>query len=314
MSEPPTIVSLIASATEIVCALGLQDRLVGVSHECDYPPEIRGLPVLSKAKVDPTASGIDIDRQVRELAQSGLGLYEIDVAALGRLAPGLVVTQDQCEVCAVSVKEVEHALCAADLPDTAVCTLLPHCLEDVFGDIHRVAQAAGVKERGEALVADCRERLAQVESLGKRAHGRPKVAFVEWMEPLILAGGWMPELIRLAGGQPVMQSDSDEMIQTTWQELASHEPDLVVISPCGYPIEKSLADLQAQSLRHQVESLWAVKNGCTFIADGNAYFSRPGPRLIRSVELLFMMMHPETNFLDKEETSQEVIPFSGWQS
>lgn len=292
MNREPTIVSLLASGTEIVSALGLRSRLVGRSHECDYPADVVTLPVLSAPKLDPAAPSRQIDRKVREIVRDGLSVYSIRVDELERLEPDLIITQDQCDVCAVSLEDVEQALCQLTLTDTKVCSLHPDNLDDVFGDIGNVAEMAGVPERGQQLIASMKDRLTHLEGLTRGAR-RPRVAMVEWMEPVMIGGGWIPQLVRIAGGEPVIVEGPDTFKTVVWSEVAAAEPDVVVIMPCGYDTAKSLAELEADELSGIVRALTATQNGRCFVADGNAYFNRSGPRLVESAEMLAGLLHPE---------------------
>jgi iron complex transport system substrate-binding protein len=293
MPPRPTIVSLIASATEIACALGLRPQLIGISHECDYPPDVKGLPVLSRPKVDPEQASDVIDREVRAIVREGLSVYRVKVEELERLKPDLILTQDHCEVCAVSLKDVEDALCRVTLTDTKVCSLHPGNLEDIRRDFRKVAAAAGVKERGDQLAGEFDGRL---DALAARAKGggraRPTVAVIEWVEPPMVAGGWMPELVRIAGGEPVIVTQPGHFATVSWEDIAEADPDVVVILPCGFPVERTLRDLAKPELRRALAGLRAVREGRGFVADGNAYFNRPGPRIADSAEILGALIHP----------------------
>ena len=287
------IVSLIASATEILCRLGLREHLVGRSHECDFPPDVTELPVLSEPRVDGTAPGHEVDRDVRSLVRDALSVYRIDVDTLERLAPDLIVTQDHCDVCAVSLRDVEDALCRFSSPHTRVCTLHPGSLADVYADVRRVADAAGVPERGRTVV---REMQTTIEGVRNRVAGitdRPRVALIEWLEPPMIAGGWMPELARAAGGEPVIVETPETFATVDWDTIAAADPDVAIVLPCGYPLAQSRAALASAGVHDRFAALRAVRNGRGFAADGNAYFNRPGPRLAESAELLAAMMHPD---------------------
>lgn len=285
------IVTLIASATETVCALNLGDQLVGRSHECDFPQEVVRLPVLSSPKVNPTQSGGTIDRQVREIVRDGLSVYNVNVEELERLRPDLIVTQDHCEVCAVSLKDVENALCSLADVNASICTLHPEDLNDVRRDFQLVAEAAGVPERGTRLVAAFDEALRQLaERVAPLSH--PTVALIEWLEPPMIAGGWMPEIARCAGAKPVIVTEPKSFETVTWHDIHQANPDFVVIMPCGYGIAKTLSELTYDAVADEVRRLSAVTKGQCYVADGNAYFNRPGPRLADSAELLAAIMHP----------------------
>lgn len=291
-SAPLRIVSLIASATEILNGLGYFDRLVGVSHECDYPAGVHDLPRLSRPKVDPQASSADIDVGVRELVRDGLSVYAVDVEELQRLAPDVIVTQDHCEVCAVSLADVEDALCAIDLPDTRVVSLHPRDMDDVRTDFRKVAGALGDPEAGERLVAEMDGRIAAVASSSARLE-RPRVALIEWLAPPMVAGGWMPDLTRVAGGEPIIVTDSKHFETVDWQRLADEDPDAVVVVPCGFGVDRTMKELNDAEIRAGLMQIRAVREGNLRVLDGNAYFNRPGPRLADSTELLAAALHPQ---------------------
>lgn len=286
------VVTLIASATEIVAGLGLADQLVGISHECDHPPEVLDLPRLSAPKVDPRQSSVEIDRGVREIVRDGLSVYRVDVAGLQRLRPDVIVTQDHCEVCAVSLRDVEDALCRLDLPDTAVISLHPEDLDDVRRDISAVADGLGVPERGRALVAAIDGRFQAVSERTAEAIGVPRVILLEWLDPPMVAGGWMPELARIAGAEPLIVESARRFRQVDWPEIAAADPDLVVVLPCGFDVERTLEELKAPHVASAMRTIRAVRHGSCVVVDGNAYFNRPGPRLADSAELLASVVHP----------------------
>jgi iron complex transport system substrate-binding protein len=290
---PASIVSLIASATEILCSLGLRDRLVGVSHECDFPEDIKGLPVLSAPKVDPALPAGEIDRRVRAIVAEGLSVYRIRTEELARVRPDLIVTQDQCEVCAVSLKDVEEAVSALTLKATRVCSLRPNTLEDIVEDFRRVAAAAGVTERGEVLVEWFSERLANVRERTSRAARRPTVACLEWLDPVMVAGGWMPELVRIAGGEPLLVTEVERFRKVEWDRLAEADPDVIVVMPCGFTIDRTLAELGDTRTAETLRGMRATREGRCFLADGNAYFNRPGPRIADSAEILAVLLRQE---------------------
>ena len=286
------VVSLLPSATEIVCALGAADALVGVSHECDYPPRVRALPALTRPKVRVDAASGEIDRDVRALVARGLSVYEIDVERLAALAPDVIVTQQQCEVCAVSFAEVEAAVRNV-LPSSAVIvSLTPRALDDVWHDFARVAVALGCPDRGAALVADARARL---DGLAARtaALPRPTVACIEWLDPLMMAGNWIPELVAIAGGAYPFAAPGETSGVTTWGALHTASPEVVVLMPCGFTIEQTERELDGLIRRDEWRALPAVRAGRASVVDGSAYFNRPGPRLVESAEILTGLVHPE---------------------
>lgn len=287
------IVSLIASATEIICRLGLRDDLVGRSHECDFPPGITSLPSLSQPRVDGSQPGATVDHNIRTLVREALSVYRIDVDALEDLRPDLIVTQDHCDVCAVSLRDVEDALCRIGPGSTAVCTLHPHTLGHVYADVQRVADAADVPDRGRRLVQEMRDRIEGVRARTTPLPDRPSVALIEWLEPPMIAGGWMPELARAAGAHPVIVEDESTFATVDWETIDIADPDVAIVLPCGYELPQSLGTLEQDGLGDAFASLSAARRGRGYVADGNAYFNRPGPRLADSTELLAGMIHPD---------------------
>ncbi len=289
---PPRIVSLLPSATEIVCALGLQDQLVGVSHECDYPPEIAGRPVLTEPKIDPRRPSVEIDRDVRRLVRDGLSVYRIRTDVLQQLAPDVIVTQDQCEVCAVSYPEVERAARECLGNDVTIVSLRPTRVEDILADIGRVAAACDRGAAGEALVAGMRERLQAIGERAQRVRSRPRVACLEWLEPLMMAGNWIPELVTLAGGHYDAVAPGAHTPTISWADLVVYAPDVIVVMPCGFEIEQTQAQMETLTARREWQELPAVRNRRVYIADGNAYLNRPGPRIVDSAALLAGLIQP----------------------
>ena len=291
-SPKPRVVSLIASATEIVAALGMERHLVGVSHECDHPDSVRALPALSRPRLDTSRSSALIDSDVRGMVGEGLSVYEVKVDELRRLRPDVIVTQDHCEVCAVALADVEAALCALDLPDVKVCSLHPRDMHDVRADIRSVAAALDVPERGHEVVGELDRRLAALA--GRTAvTERPRVALIEWLAPPMVAGGWMPELARSAGVEPVIVTDAEHFAEVGWQRIADEDPDLVVVLPCGFDVVRSLEEMEDPAIAKGLRSIPAVRRGKgALVVDGNAYFNRPGPRLADSAELLAGAVHP----------------------
>jgi iron complex transport system substrate-binding protein len=288
----PRIVSLLPSATEIVCALGLGESLIGVSHECDHPPEVVGLPVLTEPKLDPRRRSAEIDRDVRELVAEGMSVYRIDVDVLARLAPDLIVTQDQCEVCAVSLADVETAARSCLGGGVEIVSLRPSRLTDVFGDIRRLARAAGREAAAEDVVARLEERLLGLRARHAHLRSRPRVACLEWLDPPMAAGHWIPDLVELAGGTYEMVAAGAQTATIDWRDLAAARPDVVVLMPCGFKLEQTQRELAALSTRPGWSELPAVRHGRVYAVDGNAYFNRPGPRLVDSAELLAGLVQP----------------------
>jgi len=287
------IVSLIASATEILHGLGLRDSLVGRSHECDHPPDVLDLPVLSEPKVDPALPSGQIDRQVREIVRDGLSVYRVFVDELERLQPDLIVTQDQCEVCAVSLNDIQDALCQTTMKHVEICTLHPTNLDDVVRDFQRVADAAQVPERGDRMVAHFCTQLDELEFRTTGLASQPRVALLEWLDPPMIAGGWMPELVRIAGGEPVIVTEPGQFQTVSWDDIAAADPDVIVVIPCGYGVDRTLEELTDPDLAASLRSVPAVHRRRCYVADGNAFFNRPSPRLAESAEILAGILHPD---------------------
>ena len=287
------IVSLLPSATEIICALGLGDDLVGVTHECDYPAFVRNLPKATTTLIPHDASSDQIDALVREQLSTGHALYHLDVPTLEALAPDLIVTQALCDVCAVAAAEVIDAACR--LPGKPpVVNLEPMTLDQVFDAVLAVGAAADRDAVAAEVVAGLRVR---VDAVARRTatiplDQRPRVAFLEWIDPLFNGGHWNPELIELAGGVDVLGSPAEASRTLTWHDLVDAQPDVVFVSCCGYTTERALNDLPILQAKPGWADLPAVQSGRVYVTDGNAYFSRPGPRLVDSLEIAAHALHP----------------------
>lgn len=287
------IVSLIASSTEIVCALGLQDWLVGRSHECDYPPEIKNLPQCTEVKFGTHGTSYEIDQKVKAIVQEGLSVYRVQSEKLRDLRPDVILTQTQCEVCAVSQKDVEAAVCELQGFATQVVSLETNCLADLWRDIRKVALALGEPARAETLIENLQERIAHVVAVTKRVSEKPRVACIEWVDPLMSAGNWMPELVEFAGGENLFGVAGKHSPWMSWEQLVKADPDIIFILPCGFDIARSKQDLKLLQVKPEWEKLTAVQNEQVIIADGNQYFNRPGPRLVESLEILAEVIHPD---------------------
>ena len=292
MSQPQRIVSLLPSSTEMVCALGMAERLVGVSHECDYPAEVVGLPILTEPKLDPSGTSRAIDDRVRQLVQDGLSVYRLKTDLLRDLKPDLIVTQDQCEVCAVSVSEVERAVRSLLASDVALVSLSPQRLGDIWYDMQALAQALGQDEQAEDLLRTLKKRVWKVEQRTRHLE-RPRVACLEWLDPLMASANWVPEMVEIAGGTYDLAAAGDHSPTLSWDRLLEAQPEVIVIMPCGFPIAQSQAELPTLTVHPDWQRLPAVQAGRVYIVDGNAYFNRPGPRIVESIELLAEMLHPE---------------------
>ncbi len=284
------VVSLLASATELVCALGAGDSLVGRSHECDDPAWVKRLPAVSRPTFDVTGSSGDIDRRVRERLRAGLPLYEIDEPLLVDLAPDVLLTQTHCEVCAVTPGDVARGGASA-LRRREVVTLHVGTLEGVLAGFVDTARLLGLENESEALVRACNARLDDVRARTP-AGPRPTVACLEWIDPVFAMGNWGPELVEAAGGQAVLAAPGAHSTTTPWDDVLRADPDVIVVAPCGFPIERTIAEMPVLEGRPDWRSLRAVKAGRVYIADGNRFFNRSGPSLFESAELLAEMLHP----------------------
>lgn len=292
MSAAKRIVSLLPSSTEIICVLGLRDHLVGVSHECDYPADVIGLPVLTEPKLNPHALSGAIEARVRELVQEGLSIYRINTDTLQSLQPDLIITQDQCEVCAVPLHEVEEAVRCVLSPRVKIVSLKPQQLRDIWEDIRTVASAAGREDVAEELLKGLKRRLWKLEQ--KTRHlPRPRVACLEWLDPLIAAGNWIPELVNIAGGTYTLAEVGEHSTKLTWDALSEYQPDVIILMPCGFKIAQTQAELPVFTANSHWQALPAVQNNQVFIVDGNAYLNRSGPRIVDSVEILAEILHPQ---------------------
>jgi iron complex transport system substrate-binding protein len=286
-------VSLLPSATEIVYALGLGERLVGVTHECDYPEAARGKPQLTSSALPSAANSAEIDRHVRASLHSGSSLYALDAGALERLAPDLIITQELCAVCAVSYEIVARA--ARRLTsDPRIVSLEPSSLEDVFANIATLGELTGASDAATEVVGGLRARIAALQAHVARQCGpRPRVLVLEWSDPPMSGGHWTPDLARLAGGECVLGNPGANSRVLAWEAIASADPDVVIVAPCGYGLEATLAaatELEAQPLWR---SLRAVRDGRAYALDGNAYVNRPGPRLVDTAELFTSILFGE---------------------
>jgi iron complex transport system substrate-binding protein len=287
------IVTLLPSATEIVCALGFEGALVGRSHECDFPPAVKRLPALTEPKFKPAGTSAEIDRSVKRIVGDALSVYRVDAVRLRELGPDVIVTQSQCEVCAVSEADVEAAVAEWVGARPRIVSLAPYALADVFADIGRVADALGVAERGVELSAGLRTRMDAIATRACAAANRPRVAWIEWIDPLMGGGNWIPDLIEMAGGTSLFGRAGEHSPWIKFDELAAADPDVIMVVPCGFDLARTAAELPALVNQRGWDRLRAVRAGRVFLADGNQYFNRPGPRIADSLEILAEILHPE---------------------
>jgi iron complex transport system substrate-binding protein len=287
------IVSLIASASEIVASLGLSRYQVGRSHECDFPPEILTLPICTAPAFPTDGSSAEIDQRVKQRMADALSVYEVSRELLDALQPTHVITQTQCRVCAVSLEDVERALTGWVTSRPKLVALEPNALADVWSDVRRVAAACGVAERGDEAVADLQAQIQRISERARVAKHRPRVACIEWHEPLMAAGNWVPELVEMAGGVNLFGKAGAHSPWMTWQQLMDADPDVIISMPCGFDLNRTSAEMYWLTERPEWRKLRAVETGQVYLADGNQYFNRPGPRLVDSLQILAEILHPE---------------------
>lgn len=300
------IASLLPATTEMVHALGMGAGLVLRSHECDHPSGVEALPFATSPRVmgDAMEEGDSgaIDAGVRWLLEQGLSIYELDAEILKAASPDLILTQHQCQVCAVPYSEIEAAARALLDPAPHIVSLSPRTLDDVLGDHLRVAEALGVPERGEALVASLRSRMEAVRVRGQAAaearaaaglHPYPRVLTIEWLDPLMAGGNWMPELVAMAGGENLLGEAGAHSPFLPWERFLETDPDVIIVVPCGFSLARTLEEMPALASRPGWASFRAVRDGRVAVVDGHHYFNRPGPRIVDSLEILFEILHPE---------------------
>ncbi|HVR44451.1 MAG TPA: ABC transporter substrate-binding protein [Thermoanaerobaculia bacterium] len=287
------VVSLLPSATEIVAGIGAADRLVGRSHECDFPAGVERLPVLTRSKVRKEGGSAEIHRDVEAILERSLGVYHVDAELLRRLGPTHVVTQVQCDVCAVSLADVESALAGWVGGAPALLALAPFDLESVMRDVRAVGRFLDREREGDALAARMARELEAIRRAAQQPARRPTVGCIEWLAPLMAAGNWMPELVEIAGGTDLFGRPGEHSPWLEWDRLLAADPEVLVIIPCGFPIGRIGRDLHLLTRDPRWASLRAVAGGRVYAADGNQFFNRPGPRIVESARILAEILHPE---------------------
>ncbi|MBX9772543.1 MAG: cobalamin-binding protein [Candidatus Obscuribacterales bacterium] len=300
-STTPRIVSTIASATEIICALGMRENLVGISHECDYPPEIRDLPVVTQPRINIHVSSSEIDQQVRDIVKDALSVYQVDSQKLAELHPTHIITQDQCDVCAVSIKDVESAMCDLTGIDCRVISLRPNCLADFFQDLVATGIALSAERQASELSNYIKERMNAI-SVASNTLRKPTVAAIEWIDPLMMSGNWMPELIEMAGGKAAFGEAGKHSPAIAFADLVAKDPDYILVNPCGFSIERTMQEMHLLESQPGWSNLKATKSNKVFVLDGNRYFNRPGPRLLDSLEILAEVIHPKVFHFGHQDT------------
>jgi len=294
----PRIVSLIASATEIVHALGEFDHLVGRSHECDFPPQVLSLPVCTEPRIAVDGDSAEIDRLVKEAMHEAVSVYRVFDDVLEKLQPTHIVTQAHCEVCAVSLRDVESAMARSVVGDPKIVSLSPNSLGDIWNDIRRVALSLDLEERGEALIARLQSRMREISARALAAPERPRVACLEWLEPVMHVANWMPELIEMAGGV---------------NERLENDPDVIIAMPCGFDLRRTESEMHWLAKRPEWPGLRAVRSGQVYATDGNQYFNRPGPRVVESLQILAEILHPALRLAYTETCVSDSLSFSRWR-
>lgn len=284
------ICSFLPSATEILYALDLGDSVAGVTFECDYPPEAREKPIVVNTILGHDLSAAEIDRDVTQHASHGDSLYTVDTETLRRIKPELIVTQELCDVCAVSTSHLAKALHALS-PQPEVLSLTPHTLADVFSDIEAVGAATGKEARAAEVVAHLKQRIERIQA--KRGVEPPKVACLEWLNPLFNAGHWVPEMVDLAGGVDRLGIPGEYSVRIEWRQIFDLNPDVIVIMPCGYDVEKAVQEYRRTAFPAEWQNVHAVRQGRVYAVHASAYFSRPGPRLVDGVEILYSLLHQD---------------------
>jgi iron complex transport system substrate-binding protein len=286
------LVSLLPSATEIIACLGLVDRLVGISHECDYPPEIKDRAICTSARLSIHQSSGEIHKEVDKLLTAAVSIYEINLETLTQLQPTHIITQDQCDVCAVSFGEVEQAVAKLTNSHPQIISLQPDTIADVWADIQRVGETLDVHWKPIISVLKARVKTCQTQC--ENLHSNPpRVACIEWTEPLMLAGNWIPELVEIAGGKPIGGITGQHSPMISWDELIAADPDTIIFMPCGFDLDRTRIEAQPLTEHPQWQNLQAVQSGRVYVTDGNAYFNRPGPRLVESLEILCEILNPQ---------------------
>lgn len=311
------IVSLLASATEMIAALGCLDQLVGRSHECDYPHEVLHLPLVSNVQIDVNATSEQIDAQIKQIAHTketvrgnalrALSIYAINTDLLQTLQPDIIFTQTQCEVCAVSERDVVQALQQVAGIQPRIVSLAPYRLSDVWEDLLRVGEALDRKEQAQRLVDGYQQRLNSLARKTATLGTKPRVAVLEWLDPLMAAGNWTPELINATGGEAVFGRTGEHSPWLTWEDLVAANPDALILSPCGFSLERTMQDIPLLQRHPAWHKLQAVQQGRVYGIDGNYYLNRSGPRLVDSAELLARVLWGERLAINVDEKAWREI-------
>ena len=309
MKTAQQIVSFLPSATEMACALGLSDQLVGITHECDYPAEIKGKPVVVRNALHiEKMNQAEIDVAVAQRMRDGRSLYEVDEKLLQELAPDLILTQDLCQVCAPSGNEVSQALKL--LPkQPQILWLTPNSLEQIFANLRELGEATGRTKKAEELVAAGRARLEKIAAVTRNLSDRPRVFCMEWLDPVYCSGHWVPEMVRVAGGIDSLSRQGKDSVRIPWEDVVKWAPEVLIISPCGFNLEKTIEQAVQLFTYDGWANLPAVREGRVYAVDANSYFARPGPRVVDGTELLAHLIHPELFAWNGPASAYQLLDF-----
>lgn len=286
------ILSLLPSATEIVYLLGLEDCLVGISHECDYPPEVRTKPVISASSMSSSFRSNEVHEAVKRHSHSSHSLYGIDENLLRQLNPDVILTQELCNVCAISAGQVREAARILAGP-CRIISLEPHDLRQILDTILIVGEETGQEDKAKAILLDLERRVERIRSVTCSVRTRPKVFCMEWMDPIMAGGHWVPEMVQLAGGQDHLGRAGERSVAIDWDDVVQYQPQVLVIMPCGYKIRRTLSEMDRLASKPGWFDLPAVRAGQVYVVDSPAYFSRPGPRIVTGLDILAQILHPE---------------------
>lgn len=299
------VISLLPAATEIICALDSENCLVGISHECDFPDQISHLPKCTSTVINSKLSSLEIDQMVAQQALAGLSLYQLDWDLIKSLQPDLIITQDQCKVCAIHLDELKAQIQLSLGYPVAIISINPSTIDDIFLNIKEIATALSKSELAETLLEDYQDRLDLIAHKVKHVKQKPSLVFIEWLDPLMTAGHWTPSLISLAGAQSLLSNPGQNSQKITWSDLQQADPDFIILSPCGFNLERIKQEIHLLQANPNWADLKAVKENRVFIADGNAYFNRPGPRIIDSTEILAEIMQVNHFYFGLEGSAWE---------
>ena len=297
------IVTLLPSATEIVSFLGQKESIIGCSHECDYPNDLDNIVKLTSPKINVEGTSSKINKEIKSLLENSLSVYKVDVEKLKDLDPDFIVTQANCEVCAVSFAEVQNIVSKYLSPKAKIISLEPNTLNDVFNDIRRVATTLNIDNKiNNKLISKLELRLKDIKDLASIQKRKPSVVCIEWIDPLMVAGNWIPEMVEIAGGNDILGRSGNNSHWIKFNEIKDHDPEIIIFLPCGFDIKKTKKELNSYLKKDSTWSLLkAFKNNKLFIADGNQFFNRPGPRLIESIEIFAEIIHPSVfNFKHRQ--------------